>query len=236
MGKHLTGFVLDLRGNPGGLLDQAVDVAGLFLNRGQVVATKGRHPTSMQDFEASGSDQTHGLPLVVLVNGGSASSAEIVAAALQDHGRAIVIGSSSYGKGTVQMVWPLENTGELTLTWARLVAPSGYILHHHGVIPAFCTSSSEDSSDDNADQMSRILDHGLHPLPGIATQPRASLTDAAWEDLRKSCPTKQPNDTLDLAVAKRLLKEPTLYAQALSLPGIALAHNPDTPAVRSALQ
>jgi carboxyl-terminal processing protease len=235
-GPALTGIVLDLRGDPGGLLDQAVGVAGMFLNQGEIVSAVGRHPTSMQNYEAQGHDQTRGLPMVVLVNGGTASSAEIVSAALQDEGRAVIVGTSSYGKGTVQMVVTLENAGELTLTWARLVAPSGYILHHHGVIPAFCTSSSEDSSDDNADQMSRILDHGLHPLPGIATQPRASLTDAAWEDLRKSCPTKQPNDTLDLAVAKRLLKEPTLYAQALSLPGIALAHNPDTPAVRSALQ
>ena len=236
-GKHLTGFVLDLRGNPGGLLDQAVDVAALFLNRGQVVATKGRHPTSMQDFEASGNDQTHGLPLVVLVNGGSASSAEIVAAALQDHGRAIVVGSSSYGKGTVQMVWPLENTGELTLTWARLVTPSGTILHNHGVVPAFCTSGQmQGEAGDAQARLAQIIERGLHPAPGIESRPRASLTDAAWEELRNECPADLRESDLDLKIAKHVLRDPALYAEALTLPGIAVARAPDGHAVRSALQ
>jgi carboxyl-terminal processing protease len=238
MGRSLTGIVLDLRGDPGGLLDQAVGVAGMFLNHGEIVSAVGRHPTSMQNFEAAEHDQTHGLPLVILVDGGTASSAEIVSAALQDEGRAVIVGTSSYGKGTVQMVVTLENAGELTLTWARLVTPSGYILHHHGIVPAFCTSSGAPIAppEDGSAQMGRIIEQGLHPLPGIATKPRASLTDAAWEDLRKTCPAEKRNDALDLDIAKRLLKEPTLYAQALSLPGVALAHNPDTAVVRSALQ
>jgi carboxyl-terminal processing protease len=239
MGKNLTGIVLDLRGNPGGLLDQAVDVAGLFLGQGEIVATAGRHPTSMQNFEANGMDQTHGLPLVVLVNGGSASSAEIVAAALQDEGRAVVVGSSSYGKGTVQMVITLENTGELTLTWARLVTPSGAILHHHGIVPAFCTSEPVNPlapPEEAPAQLARIIEQGLHPAPGIETRPRVSLTEADWETLRQSCPAETRDTALDLKVAKHLLKDPALYAQALTLPGIAVAHNPDGHAVRSALQ
>jgi carboxyl-terminal processing protease len=235
MGRSLTGIVLDLRGNPGGLLDQAVDVAGLFLDGGVIVSETGRHPTSKQHFEANGRDLTHGLPLVVLVNGGSASSAEIVAAALQDVGRAVMVGSSSYGKGTVQMVVPLQNAGELSLTWARLVTPAGYILHHHGIIPAFCTSEPA-ADEDDATVTSRIIDQGLRPSLGIARRPRASLSDADWQDLRNSCPTQVARPALDLLIAKRLLKDPGLYAQALTLPGIAVAHDPETHSVRSALQ
>ncbi|MEA2757108.1 MAG: carboxyl-terminal processing protease [Aliidongia sp.] len=233
----VSGIVLDLRGNPGGLLDQAVDVAGLFLDGGVIVSEAGRHPTSVQHFEANGRDVTHGLPLVVLVNGGSASSAEIVAAALQDTGRAVVVGSSSYGKGTVQMVVPLENTGELTLTWARLITPSGYILHHHGIVPAFCTSGSvEGVVGDDADRVNGIIALGLHPALGVARMPRASLSDSGWADLRQSCPTQTVRPALDLQIAKQLLKNPGLYAQALTLPGIAVAHDPDASVVRSALQ
>jgi carboxyl-terminal processing protease len=239
MGKSLVGVVLDLRGNPGGLLDQAVDVASVFLPHGQIVSTKGRHPTSMQDFQANGSDQSHGLPLVVLVNGGSASSAEIVAAALQDHGRAVVVGSSTYGKGTVQMVVTLENTGELTLTWARLITPAGTILHQHGVVPAFCTSEPVNPTatpEDPAAHLARILDKGLHPTPGMATRPRPSLPDADWEALRKACPAETRDSGLDLKVAAALLKDPVLYAQAIGLPGIAVAEDPGGHAMRSALQ
>jgi carboxyl-terminal processing protease len=239
MGKGLVGVVLDLRGNPGGLLDQAVDVASVFLPHGQVVATKGRHPTSMQDFEATGNDQSHGLPLVVLVNGGSASSAEIVAAALQDHGRAVLVGSSTYGKGTVQMVVTLANTGELTLTWARLITPSGTILHHHGLVPAFCTSEPVNPTampEDPAAHLARILEKGLHPTPGMATRPRPSLGDPDWEAMRKACQPETRDTGLDLKIAAALLKDPTLYAQAIGLPGIAVADDPAGHAMRSALQ
>jgi carboxyl-terminal processing protease len=125
-GGRLAGIVLDLRGNPGGLLDQAVSLADLFIREGPIVSTVGRHPASHQYFAASGHSLAPEVPIAVLINGGSASSSEIVAAALQDAGRAVVIGSSSYGKGTVQTVLRLPNDGELTLTWARLVTPSGY--------------------------------------------------------------------------------------------------------------
>src|SRR5213079_3754703 len=103
-----------------------------------------RHPASHQYFAASGHSVASQVPIVVLINGGSASSSEIVAAALQDAGRAVVVGSASYGKGTVQTVLRLPNDGELTLTWAQLVAPSGYLLHEHGVVPSLCTSDLGD--------------------------------------------------------------------------------------------
>jgi carboxyl-terminal processing protease len=215
----LRGAVLDLRSNPGGLLDQAALVASLFLDHGDIVSTVGRHPTSAQYFGASADDHLRGIPLVVLVNGGSASSSEIVAAALQDDGRAVVIGSSSYGKGTVQMVLRLENSGELTLTWARLIAPSGYMLHGHGIVPAFCTSVPVDPTAtpiDETTQLRRIIDTGLHPPSPEEKAPRASLSDPAWARLRASCPADTRESPFDLKVATSLLADPALYARALS--------------------
>lgn len=146
LGPTLRGIVLDLRGNPGGLLDQAVAVSDLFLTEGPIVSTRGRHPESRQAYTARQEDIANGLPLVVLVDGRSASSAEIVTAALQDRGRAVVVGTTSYGKGTVQTVVRLPNDGELTLTWSRFHSPSGYALHGLGVMPALCTASAGDSA------------------------------------------------------------------------------------------
>jgi carboxyl-terminal processing protease len=227
MGRSLKGVVLDLRGNPGGLLDQAVDTASLFLDRGPVVATRGRHPTSIQNYQAGDHDHLRGIPMVVLVNGASASAAEIVAAALQDDGRAVVIGSSSYGKGTVQMVLSLENGGELTLTWARLVAPTGYLLHEHGVVPSFCTSdlpTVKPGPEARGAELALIVDRGIHPRDGAESRPRAALDETDWAELRHACPTESHENPLDLELAIRVLRDPTLYARALALPGVALAH------------
>ncbi|HVJ50854.1 MAG TPA: S41 family peptidase [Aliidongia sp.] len=222
--KPAKGIVLDLRGDPGGLLDQAVEVADLFVDHGAVVSTRGRHAGADQYYEATDQDRTHGLPMVVLVNGGTASSAEIVAAALQDKGRAVVIGSSSFGKGTVQRVLTLPNDGELTLTWAKLVTPAGYILHQHGIVPTFCTSHIDDGLP-VPEEIAHILDRGVHPTQGIETKPRAQLSDTDWTELRNACPTETNKDNpLDLKLAKQVLGSPTLYAQALSQPGVTVAH------------
>jgi carboxyl-terminal processing protease len=213
-GGHLGGIVLDLRGDPGGLLDQAVSLADLFISKGPIIATVGRHPASHQYFAASGRATAPNIPLVVLINGGSASASEIVAAALQDVGRAVVIGSSSYGKGTVQTVMRLPNDGELTLTWARLVTPSGYYLQSHGVVPTLCTSiiSDDDSSLDAA------LRHTADAAPGVvsANQPRASLTDQTWATLRQECPARTTSPPLDLKIAERILADPARYGEAVS--------------------
>jgi carboxyl-terminal processing protease len=224
LGRQWKGVVLDLRGDPGGLLEQATSVAGLFIDNGQIVSTRGRNPAATQDFEASTGDQTHGLPLVVLVNGGSASSAEIVAAALQDHDRAVLVGTSSYGKGTVQRVLTLPNRGEMTLTWARLYTPDHYVLHEHGVVPVFCTSRSgaSETAEEPTARLPAIIERALHPQ-GIEAQPRASLSDEAWQRLRHDCPAATEDNPLDLKLAKRLLRDPTLYATALSSPGVTLA-------------
>jgi carboxyl-terminal processing protease len=212
-GGHLTGIVLDLRGNPGGLLDQAVSLADLFIAKGPIIATVGRHPASHQYFAASGHASAPTIPLVVLINGGSASASEIVAAALQDVGRAVVIGSSSYGKGTVQTVMRLPNDGELTLTWARLVTPSGYYLQSHGVVPTLCTAGLAD--DDGA--LDAALRRVADAAPGTvsASRPRASLDDSAWRLLRQTCPARAESPPLDLKIAERVLADPVRYGQAV---------------------
>ena len=189
MGASPKGLVLDLRGNPGGLLKQSIEVADLFLTQGQIVRTHGRHPDSEQRYEAGGEDIAHGLPLVVLVDGKSASAAEIIAAALQDHGRAVVIGTSSFGKGTVQTVIRLPNDGEITLTWSRLVTPSGYVLHGLGVMPDIFTS-------------------------GAAGNVRK---EKQGRDLRAACPAERRRKALEIEVARRLLSDRALYGRALDL-------------------
>ena len=131
----LQGIVLDLRNNPGGLLDQAVAVAGDFLDKGEIVSTRARRPEDTQRFNAHGPDLTAGLPLVVLINDGSASASEIVAGALQDHRRAILLGTRSFGKGSVQTIIPLNGYGAIRLTTARYYTPSGRSIQAVGIEP-----------------------------------------------------------------------------------------------------
>jgi len=134
-GDKLKGYVLDLRNNPGGLLDQAVSVSDAFLDKGEIVSTRGRKPEVAQRFNAKGGDLTDNAPLVVLINSGSASASEIVAGALQDHHRAIVMGTTSFGKGSVQTIIPLSNHGAMRLTTARYFTPSGRSIQGKGIEP-----------------------------------------------------------------------------------------------------
>jgi carboxyl-terminal processing protease len=132
----LVGYVVDLRNNPGGLLDQAVSVSGTFMARGEVVSTRGRTPEETQRFTARTGDMTKGKPLVVLINGGSASASEIVAGALHDHKRATLIGTRSFGKGSVQTIIPLgPGNGAMALTTARYFTPSGHSIQAQGITP-----------------------------------------------------------------------------------------------------
>jgi len=134
--ESLAGYVVDLRNNPGGLLDQAVSVSSAFMARGEVVSTRGRTPEETQRFTAHGGDLIKGKPLVVLINGGSASASEIVAGALHDHKRATLIGTRSFGKGSVQTIIPLgTGNGALALTTARYFTPSGRSIQAKGVAP-----------------------------------------------------------------------------------------------------
>jgi carboxyl-terminal processing protease len=213
IGKKLKGFVLDLRGNPGGLVPQSVAVANLFLEEGRIVSIHGRHPDSHQYFEASEGDVADGKPVAVLIDGNSASAAEIVAAALQDNGRAVLIGSNSYGKGTVQNIKTLPNQGEIKLTWARFHAPSGYTLHHLGVLPTVCTSGKV-----SAETLLAELQSGQLPQVPTLRRNAAKPDDTeALDALRRICPARRAEDPVDLELALRLIDQPSLYASAVGL-------------------
>ncbi len=231
-GGPLRGVVLDMRGNPGGLLDQAVKVSDLFMREGPIVATKGRSPLASQSYEAHEGDMGEDLPVVVLVDGKSASAAEIVTAALQDSGRAVVIGTNSYGKGTVQTVIQLPNDGEMTLTWSRFHTPSGYALHGLGVLPTLCTANESATSDN---LMAGVVQASL-PAPvttnlNLWRHARLDETDLR-KQLRATCPgAKHGEAALEMELAEGLLRDPVAYqnALALSTPGQTpnAAHVPD---------
>ena len=135
MKDNLKGLVLDLRNNPGGLLDQAVSVSDAFLERGEIVSTRGRDNKGEQRYNASKGDITNGLPIVILINGGSASASEIVAGALQDHKRGILMGTQTFGKGSVQTIIPVTSKGAVRLTTARYFTPSGNSIQAKGISP-----------------------------------------------------------------------------------------------------
>ena len=159
----VTGIVLDLRNNPGGLLTQAIKVADAFLDEGEIVSTRGRNPEDGERFNATEGDLANGLPMVVLINGGSASASEIVAGALKDHRRAIVVGTKSFGKGSVQTVMPLRGDGAMRLTTARYYTPSGRSIQALGVSPDIVVaqprttpaSEEEDEAEDTTRPRSR---------------------------------------------------------------------------------
>jgi carboxyl-terminal processing protease len=134
-GDKLMGFILDLRNNPGGLLDQAIKVSDVFIDKGEIVSTRGRNPEDTRRDNATPGDLTNGLPLVVIINGGSASASEIVAGALQDHKRAILMGTQSFGKGSVQTLFPAPGGGAIKLTTARYFTPSGRSIQGKGITP-----------------------------------------------------------------------------------------------------
>jgi carboxyl-terminal processing protease len=209
----LRGIVLDLRGNLGGLLDQAVGVSDLFLAQGTIVSTRGRHRASHQSMTAQPGDVGEDVPLVVLVNGQSASASEIVAAALQDNGRAIVVGSTSFGKGSVQTLVQMPNDGELVITWARFHAPSGYPLADLGVIPAYCTSGRGDNV---ADALAAVRSGRL---TDAATMIRWRAADhanmAGLKSLREICPPENAVRDGEVALASALLRDPAVFARTL---------------------
>lgn len=221
MGAELKGVILDLRGNPGGLLDQAVAVADLFLARGRIVSTKGRHGESNQIFDATPDEYVRDRPIAVLVNGRSASAAEILAVALRDARRAIILGSTTFGKGTVQTIARLPNGGEMTLTWARLLAPSGQTLDRQGIVPALCTGS--DSANSVIEALGAAEAAG-RPLPAAMVRPQAGAPHFTRQG-RDWCPPSTAESPADLEAARSVLSNRAIYAQAVSeSPAIANRH------------
>ncbi len=213
--SRLNGLIIDLRGNPGGLLKQSIRVADLLLSQGHIVSTRGRHPDSLHQYEASGQDFADGWRIVVLVDGKSASASEIVAAALQDRGRAVVVGTASYGKGTVQTVIRLPNNGELNLTWSRFIAPSGYALQGLGVRPAICTSQLKNSPQQ---ALVQFLSNKLETRSTLASWRQVSLyAKKARKVLRETCAAEQRETSMEKEIGKILLANPQLFFQALEL-------------------
>jgi carboxyl-terminal processing protease len=147
IGPGIKGYIIDLRNNPGGLLDQAVSVSSDFISSGEIVSTRGRHTEDNVPYYAKGHDITDGKPVIVLINGGTASASEIVAGALQDHKRATIVGMTSFGKGSVQTIIPLgEGGGALRLTTARYYTPSGHSIQATGIVPDVQVAQGDESN------------------------------------------------------------------------------------------
>ena len=217
----LKGLILDLRNDPGGLLDQAVAVGSDFIDQGEIVSTRARHAEDSQRWDAKGTDILNGAPLVVLINGGSASASEIVAGALQDHQRAILLGDRSFGKGSVQTVKPLPGNGAMRLTTARYYTPSGRSIQGLGITPDVPVAETREplpsfGADREADLNGAITNTGgtgpaaLPPrtdLPPIARQ----LPDKPPEDFPKFDLEKP--DTTDFHLLQGLALAKAMVAQ-----------------------
>ena len=191
---NINGFVIDLRNNPGGLLSQAIMVSDAFLEKGEIVSTRGRDPATGDRWNARVGDLAEGKPIVVLINGGSASASEIVAGALQDHRRAIIVGTKSFGKGSVQTIMPLPGKGAMRLTTARYYTPSGRSIQALGVSPDI-----------------------------IVEQPRRALTDEESEEEQKKVRTEADlrgsldNDSISEAERTLIEAERAVAEQAAEL-------------------
>jgi carboxyl-terminal processing protease len=207
------GIVIDLRGDRGGLLDQAIAVADSLIDNGVIASTVGRDPAADQLWRAVHGDVAPGQPLVVLVDGRTASAAEVLAAALADDGRGVVVGSATFGKGLVQAASGLPDGGTLLVTWARLLAPLGWPLQGLGVMPQICTSGATDSVEAELEALSA----GQQPMGEAVRAERAARPGITLDQvlqLREACPAAL-GSSLDLQAAQFLLTTPPAYQAAL---------------------
>lgn len=207
------GVVLDLRGNRGGLLSQAVAVADAFLVAGDVARTEGRHPEAARRYEAGGQDLAKGRPMVVLVDGRTASAAEIVAMGLAERGRAAVVGSATTGKGLIQLVGPLPNGAEILVTWSQVVSPSGWPVQGLGVLPVVCTSLGPDALAAALAALGRGQ-VAMGPVLARLRSLRPPVPAAEVAALRGACPAAEGR-AADLATARTLIERPSDYLAAL---------------------
>ena len=189
-GGHVRGYILDMRDNPGGLLDQAVAVADDFLNSGEIVSTHGRHSDDDQVWYAQTGDVLNGAPMVVVTNEGTASAAEIVTAALQQNQRALVLGTRTFGKGSVQTIVPIPGNGALRLTTALYYTPSGKSIQDYGVSPNVKVSDTRTPEDQFASLRESDLLHSFHNPSGLAAPPLPSALPLPA--VAKTIPDKPP--------------------------------------------
>ncbi|BAK83427.1 S41 family peptidase [Komagataeibacter medellinensis] len=185
--NKMAGLVIDLRSDPGGLLTQAIDVGGDFIRSGEIVSTRARHPQDSQRWDAHNTDITNGLPIVVLINGGSASASEIVAGALQDHQRAVLLGEKTFGKGSVQTILPIPGEGAIRLTTARYYTPSGRSIQGLGIIPDIAVREAHDDAGYSIHEAD--LAHIIKNRGGNTAQPPARTDLPA---IAKSIPSQPP--------------------------------------------
>ena len=210
------GIVIDLRGNRGGLLRQAVAATDQLLDSGIIATTAGRNPQAAHEWVADQSDISGGKPVVVLVDGRTASAAEIMAGALAGQGRAVVVGSSTLGKGLVQTISSLPDGGELFVSWSRVLAPGGWPYQGLGVLPQVCTSLGKDAI---AEQLASLDKGALQLRPALLRHlaARAPVPPAEVVEQRAACPAAEGKDQ-DVTVARYLLTHPNAYATALLSP------------------
>lgn len=207
-GSELKGLVLDLRNNPGGVLNAAADVSDLFINKGKLVYTEGRIENSHFEFNAKPGDILNGAPIVVLINGGSASASEIVAGALQDHRRAILMGSKSFGKGSVQTIQELRSGGAVKITTARYFTPSGRSIQGEGITPDIILDKFT-VTETKKDTISRIKEADLE---GHISNP--NKTD---EEIQKDAKAAEEKDKKVLASVDYQLHEALVLLKGLSI-------------------
>jgi carboxyl-terminal processing protease len=224
---HIHGYILDLRDNPGGLLDQAVAVSDDFLNTGEIVSTHGRHPQDDQVWYAQSGDVTDNAPLLILTNAGTASAAEIVTAALQQNRRALVLGTKTFGKGSVQTIMPIDNAGALRLTTALYFTPSGKSIQGYGVTPDVVVRDSRDTQDAFAQlRETNLLNSFTNPTGQSATPlPPAPPLPAVAKTIPDAPPVRWPTfDASNPATDFQLQMGLKLIA-AMSPPAAATASN-----------
>lgn len=211
--SKVQGLVLDLRGNRGGLLRQAVSAAETLVPQGVIAVTAGRDPDASHEYRADGADLWHGMPVVILVDGRTASAAEVLAAALSDQRLAVVVGSATLGKGLVQTILPLPDGGAMSLTWSRVLAPLGWPLQALGVLPQVCTSLGDAALKHALAELAQ----GHQPMAQALTrhrEARAPMPPAQILEIRNACPASEGRDA-DLAAARFLIEQPVAYAAAL---------------------
>lgn len=213
LGKNMKGVVLDLRNNPGGLLDQAISVSDGFLDRGEIVSTRERDPQNTKRYTAQQGDLASGMPMVVLINQGSASASEIVAGALKDHKRAVILGTKSFGKGSVQTVIPLKDHGAMRLTTARYYTPSGVSIQATGIEPDILVEPA---------RVERIEDNGLRSesaLRGHLENDQDKAAKAIKQAPRDpDSDVKEGEEDYQLARALDLIRALSIYNQVLDVP------------------
>ncbi|SOH95195.1 carboxyl-terminal processing protease [Monaibacterium marinum] len=210
--ENARGVVLDLRNNPGGLLDQAIYVSDAFLDQGEIVSTRGRAASDSDRYNATLGDLAEGLPMVVLINGGSASASEIVAGALQDHRRAIIVGEKSFGKGSVQTIMPLQGNGAMRLTTARYYTPSGRSIQALGIEPDVIVSQR---------LASEVAEEGVIPRRSEADLRGSLSNDSLTDDEREQLEEERArleadallrDDDFQLSYALDILKGLSVYS------------------------